>query len=352
MNKIILKSGYTTGTHSTALVGAIFYNYFFSIVKTNICVRLPDLSIASIDVFVKNGIYFTQKVYNDDLDVTKGIFIYVLLRNELPKNLKPQNPSILNINNSNLFVYAGDGVGVVTKKGLKIPPNYPAINPVPLDMMRNIIKDIIKDREFNDLHIIFGIKDGEEIALKTANKKVGVIGGLSILGTKGIVKPISSSAYIDSIAVEISVLNALGEDIVVFTLGNSAYDYAKRYYKEQNIIEIGNFVYESLQLLYNSNFKKILFITSVAKMAKVAQGCKNTHNRFGGINFQEINRWLESINISPQKEVTLKGVLENLLDNEIEKFLKLLHEKSSRQLKLWLQERNDIKVESLILYKN
>jgi len=348
----ILRRGYTTGTHSTALIGAVLYDYFFDVVKSSIFVKLPNLDLVSVDIFVRDGIFFTQKVDNDDLDVTKGVFLSILLKSEEPINLKPQKPSILNINNSKLFVYAGDGVGIVTKKGLKIAPNYPAINPVPLDMMRNMVKHIVKDMDFNDLHIIFGIEDGEEIALQTANNKVGVVGGLSILGTKGIVKPISSSAYIDSIAVEISVLNALNEDIVVFTLGNSAYDYAKQYYNEQNIIEIGNFVYESLQLLFNTNIKKILFIASVAKMTKVAQGCKNTHNRFGGIDFKEVNKWLKSINISPQEEVTLKGVLENLSDNEVERFLELLHKKSSKQLKLWIHPKIDIKVNSLTLYKN
>jgi len=351
MNKN-LKSGYTTGTHSTALVGAVFYNYFYNSIKSDIFVDLPNMSRVVIKVFIKNGIFFTKKTDNDDLDVTKGVLIYILLKSERPQNLKPQNPSVLNINNSNLFVYAGEGVGIVTKKGLKISPTYPAINPVPLDMMRNIIKDIIKDREFDDLHIIFGIKNGEEIALNTANKKVGVIGGLSILGTKGIVKPISSSAYIDSIAVEISVLEQLNEEIIIFTLGNSAFDYAKKYYNEQNIIEVGNFVYDSLQLLFDTNFKKIIFITSVAKMTKVAQGCKNTHNRFGGIDFIEVNRWLESINIPHQEEVTLKGVLEHLSKDEIEDFLKLLHKKSSQQLKLWTPKKSNIEVEALVLYNN
>ena len=334
-----LKSGYTTGSHATALVGAVLYQYFYKEIKESIRVNLPNGEVADILVLYKNNLIFsTIKVDNDDLDVTKGAELSISLYEEVPKSLKPQTPSILEINSSKIYIYGGDGVGVVTKRGLKIAPNYPAINPTPLSMMREIAEDIIIDREFRDLHIILSIINGEEIAKDTANLKVGVVGGLSILGTKGVVKPVSSLAYIDSIEVEISVLDALDEDIVIFTLGNSAFDYAKKYYNQQNIIEVGNFVYESLQLLKDRKFQKVIFITGVAKMTKVAQGCKNTHNRFGGIDFDEVNIWLESLNISHQQEITLKALLENLTQEERDRFLSLLKDKSTKQLYRWLPQ--------------
>jgi cobalt-precorrin-5B (C1)-methyltransferase len=344
MSREKLKSGYTTGTHATAVVGATLDYYFNKNINKKILVKLPNSIEAIIDVEFKYNIFSTIKVDNDDLDVTKGVKIYTTLTTLTPKDIKPQIPSTININNSKIYIYGGNGVGVVTKRGLKIKPNYPAINPVPLAMIGDIAKDIIKDIDFKELHIILSIKDGERISKDTANSKVGVIGGLSILGTKGVVKPISSEAYIDSIEVELSVLDALDEDTVIFTLGNSAFDYAKKHYKEQNIIEVGNFVYDSLQLLKNRGFKKIIFITAIAKMTKVAQGCKNTHNRFGGVDFDEVNLWLQSLDIALQDEITIKGVLQNLSLKERDKFFSLVVDRAGDRLYSWVDNKIDIDV--------
>jgi cobalt-precorrin-5B (C1)-methyltransferase len=336
-----LKSGYTTGTHATALVGAVLEYYFNQNIKDKILVKLPNEKEALIDVVFNSKDSFSSiKVDNDDLDVTKGAELNIFISKNRPKDLKPQIPSILNINSSKIYIYGGSGVGVVTKKGLKIAPNYPAINPTPLAMMESISKSIIKTENFKDLHIILSITDGQEIAKSTANSKVGVIGGLSILGTKGIVKPISAEAYIDSIEVELSVLDALGEEKIIFTLGNSSLDYAKKHYKAENIIEIGNFIYDSFALLDKRNFKRVIFIAGVAKMVKVAQGAKNTHNRFGGVDFDEVNIWLNRLNISTQQEITIKGVLENLTPKERDGFLQLIRQKASIQLYKWFPKED------------
>ena len=146
-----LKSGYTTGSHATALVGAVLYQYFYKEIKESIRVNLPNGEVADILVLYKNNLIFsTIKVDNDDLDVTKGAELSISLYEEIPKGLKAQTPSILEINSSKIYIYGGDGVGVVTKRGLKIAPNYPAINPTPLSMMREIAEDIIVDREIRD----------------------------------------------------------------------------------------------------------------------------------------------------------------------------------------------------------
>jgi len=298
-------------------------------------------SFAKIEVKREEKYHFsTIKVDNDDLDVTKGCCIHAKLFLETPTGLKKQKSAILELNNSKIFIYAGNGVGVVTKAGLKIEPNFPAINPIPLDKMKDIAMGIAIEKHQVNLHIVFSVDNGEEIAKQTANQKVGVIGGISILGTRGIVKPISANAYLESIESEISVANS-SSDFLVFTLGNTAHDYANTNYDITQVIEIGNFIYESLERLQGTKFKKIIFISSVAKMCKVAQGCKNTHNRFGGIDFDLLKLWIKvevDVDLGKAEFVTLKAVLEKLTDKQIKIFKEFLRYKAKESFKEWFAE--------------
>ena len=336
-----LRSGYTTGTHATAVFIACLREYFDGVVVQNVAVQLPQNKSATIEVVHEdNFCFFSIKGDNDDIDVTKGCQIFCQIQLNRPDSIKKQEPSLLEINDTKVYIYAGDGVGVVTKKGLKIAPRHPAINPIPLQMMSINAQEIVKDSK-KVLHAIFRVADGEKIAKETANEKVGVVGGISILGTRGIVKPVSASAYIDSIEAEIDVALAESQEYIVFTLGNTAYDYAKKHYNETSIIEIGNFVYDALMRLQNHHLRKVIFITSVAKMCKVAQGFKNTHNRYGSIDFQQVRLWLQTelgYELSNEEFITLKGVLQTLPNHYKEPFIKLLGQKSALQLQQWLRE--------------
>ena len=336
-----LRSGYTTGTHASAVLGAVLKEYYLHEKSTNIEVFLPK-SNAKIDVKRETKYHFSSiKSDNDDLDVTKGCCIHAKLFFHMPKGLKTQTPSSIKVKNTNIFIYGGDGVGIVTKAGLKIEPNFPAINPVPLKMMRDIATNIIKEEKQENLHIVFSVDNGKEISKQTANEKVGVIGGISILGTRGIVKPISADAYLDSIETEVSVANALGFNEIVFTLGNTAHDYANKHYKVTQVVEIGNFIYDGALRLKNSKFKKMIFISSVAKMCKIAQGYKNTHNRFGGIDFNEVKLWLKQeldFDLGEDEYLTLKAVLQKLTKEQTKLFIDLLTYKAKESFKKWFLE--------------
>jgi cobalt-precorrin-5B (C1)-methyltransferase len=341
MNRQQLRSGYTTGTHATAVFLACLYEYFDALTVQDLQVQLPQNKRADIEVTREAPLCFkTIKGDNDDIDVTKGCEITCKLLENMPENIKEQEPSLLEMHNTKIYVYAGEGIGIITKKGLKISPSHPAINPTPLEMMCQNGKSIVKNAQ-NILHVVFRVKNGEEIARDTANAKVGVIGGISILGTRGIVKPVSASAYIDSIEAEIDVAAAESSEQIVFTLGNSAYDYAKEHYNETSIIEIGNFVYDACMRLKKHNIQRVVFVTSVAKMCKVAQGFKNTHNRYGSIDFDEVKLWLKSelnYELVEEEFVTLKGVLQTLPDEYKELFIKLLGYKSACKFKEWFAE--------------
>ena len=336
-----LKSGYTTGTHATATLVASLYEYFDAKIVDTLEILLPKEHQASIEVTRVNECHFsTIKGDNDDIDVTKGAIISCKLLEEKPANLQTQTPSFVEIKGVSLFVWAGSGVGVVTKKGLKITPTHPAINPTPLSMMQENSVSIVGDSQVR-LHAVFFVEDGEKIARDTANAKVGVVGGISILGTRGIVKPVSASAYIDSIQTEIDVAAVSCSDYIVFTLGNTAVDYAKELYDETSIIEIGNFVYDASERLKKYDFKRVIFITSVAKMTKVAQGFKNTHNKFGTIDFAEVRLWIEEeidASLEDEEFVTLKGVLQTLSQEHQDAFVSLVSQKSAKRLREWFSE--------------
>ncbi len=337
-----LRSGYTTGTHATAVLGAVLKDFYENQVDTVIDVSLEKSQDAKIKIKKESTHHFsTIKVDNDDLDVTKGCCIHAQLFLEIPKDLKPQTASLIEIGETKLFIYGGSGVGIVTKAGLKIAPNYPAINPVPLKMMKQIGSTIVKKEKKQILHIVFSVENGEEIAKKTANEKVGVIGGISILGTRGIVKPISADAYLDSIQTEIAVADASGFKEVVFTLGNTAHDYSNKNYELSQVVEIGNFIYDASQKLQETKFKKMIFVTSVAKMCKIAQECKNTHNRFGGIDFDEVKLWLKEeldFDLGSEEYLTLKAVLQKLSSEQIKLFGTFLGYKAGKSFQKWFLE--------------
>jgi len=285
MNKP-LKKGYTTGVHASFA----FWSALSIFLASN-----------------KTTTSKTKKMDNDDLDVTKGAEIVVTISNskrDLKLNPIPHQPYIL----GNLKLFAGKGVGVVTKEGLKPPKGYPAINPTPLEAIEKIYKKFGKKRE---IFVSIGVTNGEEISKETANLKVGVVGGISILGTTGFVKPISATAYLDSIKTEIEFAYKNGFREVIFTLGNSSFEFAKKNYKIEQIIEIGNFIYDSFKIAEKVGFKRVILTLGIGKAVKVAQGFKNTHNRFGSISFLLLKDVIrKNLNIEIKEEVkTVKRVV-------------------------------------------
>ncbi|RLA76612.1 MAG: cobalt-precorrin-5B (C(1))-methyltransferase, partial [Epsilonproteobacteria bacterium] len=222
----VLKKGYTTGVHTSFAFKSALQNF----------VATKNLSITK-----------TIKMDNDDLDVTKGCEIVVSISsnfNELELNQIEHKPYILKSNNTTLEIYAGVGVGVVTKDGLKPQKNYPAINPKPLEVLEKIFSTYGKN--LGDIYCTVSVTNGEQIATQTANAKVGVVGGISILGTTGFVKPISATAYICSIEEELNFALANAFGTIIFALGNSAYKKAIKLNNNAYIIEIGNFIYDGI----------------------------------------------------------------------------------------------------------
>jgi cobalt-precorrin-5B (C1)-methyltransferase len=273
----------------------------------------------------------SKKMQNDDLDVTKGCKIVVTIsdnKDDLPLNPLPHKPYTF----SNIKLFAGRGVGVITKDGLKPPKGFPAINPTPLNAMKKIAKDLkIKETLF----VSISVKDGEEIAKETTNEKVGVIGGISILGTNGFVKPVSNKAYLDSIESELNFVKANGYKEVIFTLGNTSLKEALKVYSKEQVVEIGNFIYEGIKRALEKDLDVKVYI-GVAKALKIAQGYKNTHNRFGTIDFKEFGKWIGE---DLAGIATIKRVLE-LYDRVM--IVNVIEKRAKKMLFKWFKKEIEI----------
>ncbi len=334
MEKKELKKGYTTGV------------FTFLAFKSALEAFLATNSTA---------ISKTNKNFNDDLDVTKGCEIVVTIsktKNDLELNPTFHEPHILQNTTNKINIYAGLGVGVVTKKGLKVKPNLAAINPRPMQALEEVFRYFTNNITNVNMYCSVSVTDGKKISIRTANAKVGVIGGISILGTKGIVKPVSSSAYIDSVATEINFAHNNAYKLLVFTLGNSALKVAKEKYDEAQIIEIGNFVYDAIKIAKEIKVKKIIFLCGIGKMTKVYQNFKNTHNRFGTIDFIKLQKEIKEelgYRVDIESTKTIKGIseeLKNVNDELLSDFYKMIRKKANEQIKTWF---DGIEVDAVIL---
>lgn len=322
-----LKKGYTTGVHTSCAFKSAL----------GVFLKTQKLTISK-----------TTKMDNDDLDVTKGCEIVVTIsfnKDDLELNRLEHKPYILKSNNNILELYAGVGVGVVTKDGLKPSKDYPAINPKPLEVLEKLFLQLTTFKlQPPTFYCSISVIDGIEIAKQTANEKVGVLGGISILGTTGFVKPISSTAYIDSIEQELNFIKVNSYDTAVLTLGNSSLAFAKENYNEEQIVEIGNFVYDSINLATRLKIKNIIFICGIGKMVKVYQGFKNTHNRFGSIDLEQIKDEIEKelkYNIDINSTKTVKGVSEQLDKvGIVDRFYEMIEFKANQQIQEWFSSVN------------
>jgi len=188
---------------------------------------------------------------------------------------------------SGLILEAGKGVGIVTRKGLRLSVGEPAINPVPRFYILKNVSDALRAYGADSgYRIVISVPDGERIAESTINEKLGIVGGISILGTKGIVIPFNTKSFLDSIITEIRFARAQGLDEIVFSPGRQTLDAARRMLSglpEEAFVVIGDYLFFSLLHAKRAGFRLVHLFSQPAKLAKVAYGFKNTHVKHGRI---------------------------------------------------------------------
>lgn len=210
----------------------------------------------------------------DDPDVTHGATIVSTVRRGKP--------------GSGITFMAGPGVGTVTRPGLPMPPGEPAINPVPRRMIAQAIQDIAG--EAADFEVEVSVVDGEEIAKKTLNGRLGILGGISILGTTGIVIPYSCSAWIHSIHRGIDVALGAGLVHVAGATGSASESAVQKHHDlpEVALIDMGDFVGGMLKYIRAHPVKRVTVAGGVAKMTKLAQGMLDLHSKRGAADLEAL----------------------------------------------------------------
>jgi cobalt-precorrin-5B (C1)-methyltransferase len=296
-----LKTGFTTGTAAAAAAkGALSYLLEGQMPSSvNIELLTGDkiaVSIHHCERMAENQAKCTViKDAGDDPDVTHKAEIGADVTLEAP-----QAPSRTHAKHHNgIHISGGTGVGKITKPGLEMPPGEPAINSGPRKMINQAIKDTLDKHDIQrDVSVEVFVPKGAEIAKKTLNARLGILGGISILGTTGLVRPMSHDAFIATIDSSLSVARASGNNHVVLTTGRRSERYAQKlgmHLPEEAFVQIGDFFKRSLQIAAGYGFRRITLAVFFGKALKMAQGVPHTHAAKSRLTLDKLSEWAKTI---------------------------------------------------------
>lgn len=276
-----MRSGITTGTCAAAAAKAALLALQNQIVQT-VSVFSPQgreliVPISNIRKAEKFASAEVVKDAGDDPDITNGTVIISTV--ELT-------------NTPEVTIRAGQGVGIVTKPGLSVPIGEPAINPGPRSMIIEAVSDLLPTGK--GCIVTISIPNGLELAKRTLNPALGIEGGLSIIGTTGVVDPMSEEAFKASLAPQISVVQALGYEQIVFVPGKIGQDIAMNRYQipRDAIVQTSNFIGYMLEKAVEYKIKKVLLFGHLGKLVKVAAGIFHTHNRMADGRFETLAAYM------------------------------------------------------------
>jgi cobalt-precorrin-5B (C1)-methyltransferase len=267
-----LRCGFTTGTCAAAASAGAARMLLSGKVIENITVMTPSgnsVTVGLTDIKKENDYVScaVQKDSGDDPDVTDKILVY----------------STVSYEKSGITVDGGEGVGRVTKKGLKQQIGEAAINPVPRKMIEEQLKTAASDYSYDGgLKAVISVPMGIQIAKKTFNPRLGIEGGISILGTTGIVEPMSEQALIDTISVELDVRKAQNEEFIIVTPGNYGQDFLRDNLgiAVDKCVKCSNFIGDTIDMCIEKGFKSMLLVGHIGKLSKLGCTIYNTHSRY------------------------------------------------------------------------
>jgi cobalt-precorrin-5B (C1)-methyltransferase len=204
-----------------------------------------------------------------------------------------------------IFIVGGEGVGTVTREGLPIAPGQPAINPNPLRMIRRSLEPLLP--EGKGFHVIISVPEGEVLARETWNPRIGIEGGISIIGTSGIIEPKSSKAYKASIALCLNVIRKGGGCRVYITPGYVGGGYLERELglSEEEILKVGDHIGYALDVASSKGFEEIFLVGHIGKMAKVASGIFDTHSKYGDARLETVSAFAAAAGASQEDVLNL-----------------------------------------------
>ncbi|PBE20521.1 cobalt-precorrin-5B (C(1))-methyltransferase CbiD [Clostridioides difficile] len=374
------RRGYTTGSCATGASKAAVYMLITKNRINTINIDTPKgipllLKVDNInisDTFVECSI---KKDGGDDIDATHTMDIYaraeIVAKNDKNKGyLTLKDIDSLSTNSeckSELYkfirVYGGTGIGVVTKKGLSVDVGKPAINPTPLKMINHEIRKLIGDNFEsilgNDkvLKITIFAPQGETVAKKTFNPRLGIVGGISIIGTTGIVEPMSDEGWKKSLSIELQMKKEQGLDKIILVPGN----HGEQFIREKlnldikYVVRVSNFIGYMIKEAQRIGYKKILMAGHIGKFIKVSAGIFNTHSKVADArseilvaNLALMGARYEFLNKINQC-VTTEEAVELINNSEYREVYNILSNKCKERVKQYLnEESDDIDVEVII----
>ncbi|CAM3936665.1 cobalt-precorrin-5B (C(1))-methyltransferase [Alicyclobacillus pomorum] len=274
-----LRHGYTTGACATACTKGALLALIHQRLVTETTIWIPagewvTFQLQDVHYGPGEAQAATIKDGGDDPDATHGAKIIA---------------TVSWSNEPGVEIDGGIGVGRVTKPGLPIPVGMAAINPVPRQMIQSTVEAVLAEHNIErGVKVVISVPDGEDIAKKTLNGRLGIVGGISILGTRGIVVPFSTAAYKASIAYAMNVARELGIRTVVLTTGGRSEKYAMKLFPElpmEAFVEMGDFVGFSAKQAKRAGMNEIRFVGMMGKFSKVAQGVMMVHAKSAPVDF-------------------------------------------------------------------
>ena len=303
-----LHSGLTTGTCATAAAIAATIRLIKGEMPKEVPVMLPDGETIMVAVDYGEDYAYCTKEAGDDPDVTNGIEVRAKVIASDNHGLTRTDPicaekEVRNSPQKSVAIYGGEGVGRFTLPGFDYPPGEAAINKPPREMIRHNLQTILSPLTSHllPLKVTISVPDGEEIARRTFNPRLGVEGGISIIGVSGIVKPFSEEAFIDSIRKCMEVAKASGSERVVINSGGKSERFVKTLYPElprQAFVEYGNYIGETLKIAHELSIPKVTLGVMLGKAVKLAAGHLDTHSRKTTMDLGFIQQMLQESGIT------------------------------------------------------
>ncbi len=334
-----MRYGYTTGSCAAATAKAATYMLLSQKKVDSIKIDTPkgwelNLSIEDQEINLEYCICSIIKDSGDDPDITNGMKLYskVTFKEE-----------------AGITIKGGFGVGKVTRKGLAISVGNSAINPVPLQMIEKEVKEVLTSFECEKgIHVEVFIPNGEELAKKTFNPKLGIIGGLSVIGTTGIVEPMSEEAFKESLALELDMIKT---DKLILVPGNYGRDYClDKGVDEKIILKTSNFIGYMFEQVCTHDISEVLFVGHIGKLIKVAGGIFHTHSRVSDARLDILVSHLVRVDAS-NKQLravldcnTTEEAVDYIIDQNLESVFDLIVESIKFRIEAHIYDKYKVEV--------
>lgn len=288
-----LRLGYTTGSCAAAAAKAAAILLLSGKAPNQISLLTPkgirlDLPVLEAKWEDSKASCAIRKDSGDDPDVTHESLIF----------------AEVSLTEAGLEIDGGFGVGRVTKPGLDQPVGAAAINSTPRAMISEAVREVCQLLDYNGgMKIIISVPEGERLAKKTFNPRLGIVGGISILGTTGIVEPMSEEALVETIRTELKVRRAAGKDYVLLTPGNYGSDYIRDGLgiDPDTAVQTSNFIGDSLEICKELGFKGAVLVGHIGKLVKIGGGMLNTHSKYGDCRMEILAANAAACGLSAEK---------------------------------------------------